>query len=164
MTENPEQGSGEQSGGRQNRPHGRLYSELAEDEGILRQLVAGYNFDPETINEDSLRYIKTVTQRIYQLLKEDEETPDGVLADIPDVWADLDNGYHQISYAAMSFRRMLKRLRDLERQSSSPTAELDEAAGRMADRTEKWLTKVTEFQQNFSEFHKGLGAAAGKSA
>jgi hypothetical protein len=164
LTENPEQGAGEQSGGRQNGPHGTLHSKLTEDEGILRQLVAGYNLDPETINEKILDTIKTVTQRIYQVLIEDEEAPDGVFADMPDVWADLDNGYHQISYAAISLRRMLKRLRDLEGQSSSPAAELDEAAGRVADRTEKWLTKVTEFQQNFSEFHKGLSAAAEKSA
>jgi hypothetical protein len=164
LTENPEQGAGEHSGGPQNGPRGRLYSELAEDEDRLRKLVADYNVDPETINEGILDTIKTITQRIYLALAGDENAPDSVLVDMPGVWDDLDNGYHQISYAAISLRRMLKRLRDLESQPNSPTAELDEAARRAADRIANWLTNVTEFQQNFSEFHKGLGGAAGKSA
>jgi hypothetical protein len=164
LTENPEQDAGEQSGGPRNGPHGKLHGELAEDEGRLRQLVAGYNVDPETINDGILDTIKTVTQRIYLVLVKDEKASESVLADMPGVWDDLDNGYHQISYAAISLRRMLKRLKDLEGQPNSPTAELDEAARRVADRIANWLTKVTEFQQNFSEFHKGLGDAAQKSA
>lgn len=164
MTEVPEQGAGEQSGGRQNEPRGRLHSKLAEDEHRLRNLVADYNLDPETINEGILNTIKTVTQRIYRVLAEDEKASDSALADMPGVWDDLDNKYHLISSAAISLRPMLKRFKDLEKQPNSPTAELDEAGRRMADRIANWLTNVTEFQQSFSEFHKGLGGAAGKSA
>lgn len=164
MTENPKQGAAEKSGGQENGPRGRLHSLLTEDENRLRELVAGYNLDPETIDESILDTVKKVTQRIFAVLSKDEEAADGVFGDIPEVWADLDNGYHQISYAAISLRPMLKRLRDLKGQPNSPTSELDEAAGRVADRIANWLTKVTEFQQNFSEFYKGLRGAAGKSA
>jgi hypothetical protein len=160
LTENSAYGAREQSGGRQDGPHGKLHSELAEDEDRLRQIVAGYNLDPETINAASLDTIKTVTKRIYGVLAVDEKSPDGVLAGIPNVWADLDEGYHQISYATMSLRPMIKRLGDLNGQPNSPSAELDEAAGRVADRTQKWLTAVTEFQQNLSEFYRELGTIA----
>jgi hypothetical protein len=62
-TENPEQGAGKQSGGRQNGPRSRLHSKLTEDEDRLRKLVAGYNLDPETINEgilDTMRLIHAI--------------------------------------------------------------------------------------------------------
>jgi hypothetical protein len=163
LTENPTHGAREQSGGRQDGPHGKMQSELAKDEDRLRQLVAGYNLDPETINVASLNTIKRVTRRIYGILATDEKSPNGVFARIPNVWADLDDGYHKISYAAMSLRPMIKRLEDLNGQPNSSSAELDEAAGRVADRMHKWLSALTEFQQNLSEFYKGLGTIAGTS-
>ena len=162
LTANPGKRASGQPGGQRDGPRSTLHHALGEREERLRQLVAGYSIDPEIINEEALDTIKKVTTEIYRILTLDAKDPNGVLAGMPAVWADLDKFYRNISIAAMSFRPMLKRLRDLDRQPNPPAAELGEAAIRVAERAENWLIRITEFQENLSAFHKGL--SEGKSA
>ena len=155
---------GEHSRGRHEGRQSQLRSKLGDSENRLCQLVASYELDPETINYDSLDTVTEVIKRIYGVLRKDAEARNGVLVQMPEIWDSLREGYQQVFAATSKLRPILKRFKDLERESRPAPAELDEATGRMVDRRQEWLAKVAEFQQGFSAFYEELASAEGRSA
>jgi hypothetical protein len=133
-----------------------LRSKLAGDEKRLRELVASYELDSETIEYESLDSVKEVIKKIYPILRGDAEADNGVLAEKADVWESLKDGYQQVLATTSKLRPILKRSKDIELEPRPAPAELDEAAGRMVDRRQEWLTKVAEFRDVFSAFYDEL--------
>jgi hypothetical protein len=164
LTPETAEGPGEYSDGRQDGRQSQLRSKLKDDENRLRELVTSYKRDSETIGPDSLEDVKTVIKRIYVVLSEDVEAQDGVLAEGTEIWTSLTDRYQQVFAATSKLRPILKRFKDLENEPGSAAVELDSAAGRMVDRRQEWLAKVTDFQQVFSAFCEELARATEKSA
>jgi hypothetical protein len=159
--QSPERGG--HSRGRQDRPRSQLRTKLKDSESRLRQLVASYELDPETIEYDSLDIVTEVIKRIYRALRKDAEAQNGILVQMPAIWDSLREGYQEVFAATSKLRPILKRFKDLELESRSAPAELDEATGRMVDRRQEWLIKVAEFQQAFSAFYEELVPGGEKS-
>lgn len=158
----PCRGSGENSGtgqdGSRDQLPSSLASTLAADEKRLREMVAEYDLDPEKILRESLDDVKEVITRIYGRLREDAESPDGVLAKKADIWDSLNREHKQTTAATGKLRPIFERFNRLnsDPEQRSTAAELDDTSEKMIDRRQQWLAKITEFQQVFSAFYNEL--------
>jgi len=129
---------------------------LAGDEKILRELVASYNLDPDTIDDNSLNYVTETIKRIYLVLEADVGGQHGVLAQMSSVWGSLKDGYQQARDAASEFEPMLERFKAIKNESRPAPGTLGAATKRMVRLRREWLTKVADFQEAVSSFYREL--------
>jgi hypothetical protein len=141
-----------------------IESELTDGETRLREMVARYELDPDTIEPDSLESVKKVMIDIYSTLRNDAKSPGGTLAENDEVWTSLQQKYQRVFTAATKLRPTLKHYKELESRPALTATELDDAADRMAERRQGWLVAVTEFQQELSAFFQVLSDERHKRA
>lgn len=156
MIPQPSSAPGEHPGGRQDICRSELRSKLADDEKRLRELVATYELDPKTIDDNSLNSVTEVIKRIFLVLRADAADPNGVLPQMASIWESLKNGYEQASDAASEFEPMLERFKDIKLESKPAPGTLGAATRRMVKLRREWLTKVGDFQEAVSSFYDEL--------
>jgi hypothetical protein len=133
-----------------------LRSKLADGEERLREVAASYELDPEIIDDNSLNDVIAIMKRLYLVLRGDAAAKNGVLAQMPDIWESLRNGYRQAFDATSAFRPMLERFKKIENEPRPAPGTLDAAAKRMVNARRDWQTKVADFQEALSAFYDEL--------